>query len=173
MPGSNDRQRRQAREKFRRQQELRIARQRVLRRRWITGVSVVAAVGLVAGLLLAFLPGGGKHPSASPKKSPTASASASARHGVGDGSRRARASLYLYGGDPGSEEGEPPAGHAGLYGELHGDAQHQPWQDHLQPAQQQGHLHGQLLCPPGRGRLLQQHPVPPSGEQRHLRAAVR
>ena len=78
MPGSNDRQRRQAREKFRRQQELRIARQRVLRRRWITGVSVVAAVGLVAGLLLAFLPGGGKHPSASPKKSPTASASASA-----------------------------------------------------------------------------------------------
>ena len=84
MPGSNDRQRRQARERYRRQQEMRIARQRVLRKRWLTGVSVVAAAGLVAGLLLVFLPGGGKHPSASPKKSataaatPTASASATA-----------------------------------------------------------------------------------------------
>jgi len=78
VPGNYDRQRRQARERYRRQQELRIARQRVLRKRWLTGLSVVAAAGLVAGLLLAFLPGGGKHPSAAPKKSPTASASASA-----------------------------------------------------------------------------------------------
>jgi peptidyl-prolyl cis-trans isomerase B (cyclophilin B) len=78
VPGNYDRQRRQARERYRRQQELRIARQRVLRKRWLTGLSVVAAVGLVAGLLLAFLPGGGKHPSASPKKSATPSASASA-----------------------------------------------------------------------------------------------
>ncbi len=78
MPGKNDRQRRQAREKYRRQQELRIARQRALRKRWLTGVSVVAGAALIAGLLLAFLPGGGKHPSASPTKSPTAKATASA-----------------------------------------------------------------------------------------------
>jgi peptidyl-prolyl cis-trans isomerase B (cyclophilin B) len=78
VPGKNDRQRRQAREKYRRQQELRIARQRQLRKRLLTGVSVVAAAGLIAGLLLAFLPSGGKHPSASPKKSATASPTASA-----------------------------------------------------------------------------------------------
>src|SRR5580658_10761558 len=73
VPGSNDRQRRQAREKYRRQQELRIARQRQLRKRWLTVFSVVAAVGLIVGLLFAFLPGGGKHPTAAPKKTPTSS----------------------------------------------------------------------------------------------------
>jgi peptidyl-prolyl cis-trans isomerase B (cyclophilin B) len=78
VPGKNDRQRRQAREKYRRQQELRVARQRQLRRRYLTGFSVVAAAGLIAGLLFAFLPGGAKHPSASPTKSPTASATPTA-----------------------------------------------------------------------------------------------
>jgi peptidyl-prolyl cis-trans isomerase B (cyclophilin B) len=75
VPGSNDRQRRQAREKYRRQQELRIARQRQLRKRWLTVFSVVAAAGLIVGLLFAFLPGGTKHPAAAPKKTPTGSSS--------------------------------------------------------------------------------------------------
>ena len=77
MAGKNERQRRQAREKHRRQQELRAARQRQLRKRWLTGLSAVAVAGLIAALLVVFLPGGGaKKPSASASKSPSASASA-------------------------------------------------------------------------------------------------
>ena len=79
MAGKNERQRRQAREKYRRQQEQRVTRQRQLRKRWITGGSAVLAVGLIAALLVVFLPGGsGKKASASSTKSPSASASASA-----------------------------------------------------------------------------------------------
>jgi peptidyl-prolyl cis-trans isomerase B (cyclophilin B) len=79
VAGKNERQRRQAREKYRRQQELRVARQRQLRKRWLTGLSAVLAAGLIAALLVAFLPGGGaKKPTASASKSPSASASATA-----------------------------------------------------------------------------------------------
>ena len=79
MAGRSERQRRQAREKHRRQQELRAARQRQLRKRWLTGISAVAVAGLIAGLVVVFLPSGsGKKASASASKSPTASASASA-----------------------------------------------------------------------------------------------
>ncbi len=81
MAGKNERQRRQAREKHRRQQELRTIRQRQVRKRWLTGLSAVVAAGLIAALLVVFLPGGsGKDASASASasKSPSASASASA-----------------------------------------------------------------------------------------------
>ena len=79
MAGKNERQRRQAREKYRRQQEQRIARQRQLRKRWVTGIAAAAAAGLVAALLVVFIPGGsGKKASASSSHSPSASASASA-----------------------------------------------------------------------------------------------
>ena len=80
MAGKNERQRRQARERYRRQQELRTVRQRQVRKRWLTGFSAVAAAGLIAALLVAFLPGGSakKDPAAAAKKSPSASASASA-----------------------------------------------------------------------------------------------
>ena len=79
MAGKNERQRRQAREKYRRQQELRVSRQRQIRKRWLTGISAVVAAGLIAALLVVFLPGGsGKKASASATHSPTASASASA-----------------------------------------------------------------------------------------------
>jgi peptidyl-prolyl cis-trans isomerase B (cyclophilin B) len=79
VAGKNERQRRQAREKHRRQQEIRVARQRQVRKRWLTGISAVAAAGLVAALLVVFLPGGsGKKASASASKSPSASASATA-----------------------------------------------------------------------------------------------
>jgi peptidyl-prolyl cis-trans isomerase B (cyclophilin B) len=79
VAGKNERQRRQAREKHRRQQELRVARQRQVRKRMITGISGLAVLGLIAVLLLVFLPGGGaKKASASDTKSPKASASASA-----------------------------------------------------------------------------------------------
>jgi peptidyl-prolyl cis-trans isomerase B (cyclophilin B) len=79
VAGNSERQRRQAREKHRRQQELRLARQRQLRKRWLTGFSAVLALGLIAALLVVFLPGGnGKKPSAAASKSPSASASASA-----------------------------------------------------------------------------------------------
>ncbi len=79
MAGKNERQRRQARERYRRQQEERTARQRQVRRRWLTGIAAVAAAGLIAALLVVFLPGGnGKNASAQSGKSPSASASASA-----------------------------------------------------------------------------------------------
>jgi len=79
VAGKNERQRRQAREKYRRQQELRVSRQRQIRKRWLTGISAVVAAGLIAALLVVFLPGGsGKKASASATHSPTASASASA-----------------------------------------------------------------------------------------------
>jgi peptidyl-prolyl cis-trans isomerase B (cyclophilin B) len=79
VAGKTERQRRQAREKHRRQQELRMARQRQIRKRWLTGASGVVALGLIAALLVVFLPGGGaKKPAASTSKKATASASASA-----------------------------------------------------------------------------------------------
>jgi peptidyl-prolyl cis-trans isomerase B (cyclophilin B) len=79
VAGKSERQRRQAREKYRRQQELRAARQRQLRKRWLTGVIAIAAAGLLAALLVVVLPSGnGKNASASSSTSPTASPSASA-----------------------------------------------------------------------------------------------
>jgi peptidyl-prolyl cis-trans isomerase B (cyclophilin B) len=78
VAGKNERQRRQARDRYRRQQEARLARRTQIRRRALIGTSAIAVAGLIAGLLLAFLPGGGKHPSASPSKSPTATPTASA-----------------------------------------------------------------------------------------------
>jgi len=83
VAGKNERQRRQARERYRRQQEQRVARQRQVRKRWVTGVSAVAAAGLIAALLVVFLPGeSSKNASASPSKSPSASASASSSAGT-------------------------------------------------------------------------------------------
>jgi len=77
VAGKNERQRRIAREKYRRQQELRAARRRQIRKRSTIGVSAVLAVALIVSLLLVFLPGGNsKHPTASASKSPTATASA-------------------------------------------------------------------------------------------------
>jgi peptidyl-prolyl cis-trans isomerase B (cyclophilin B) len=78
VAGKNERQRRQARERYRRQQEQRAVRQRQVRKRWVTGICAVAAAGLIAGLLVVFLPGSGKNASASASKSPTPSNSASA-----------------------------------------------------------------------------------------------
>jgi peptidyl-prolyl cis-trans isomerase B (cyclophilin B) len=78
VAGKNERQRRQARERYRRQQEQRVVRQRQVRKRWVTGVCAVAAAGLIAALLVVFLPGSGKNASASASKSPTPSHSASA-----------------------------------------------------------------------------------------------
>jgi peptidyl-prolyl cis-trans isomerase B (cyclophilin B) len=78
VAGKNERQRRIARERYRRQQELRTLRQRQIRRRVTIGGSAVLVAGLIAGLLLAFIPGNAKHPSASASKSPKATASATA-----------------------------------------------------------------------------------------------
>jgi peptidyl-prolyl cis-trans isomerase B (cyclophilin B) len=78
VAGKNERQRRQARERYRRQQEQRAVRQRQVRKRWVTGICAVAAAGLIAALLVVFLPGSGKKASASASKSPTPSHSASA-----------------------------------------------------------------------------------------------
>ena len=58
MAGKNERQRRQARERYTRQQEERRTRQQQVRKRWLIGISALAAVGLIAALLVVFLPGG-------------------------------------------------------------------------------------------------------------------
>ncbi|HEX6522635.1 MAG TPA: peptidylprolyl isomerase [Streptosporangiaceae bacterium] len=78
MAGNRDRQRRIARERYRRQQELRRAKRQVVRKRTLIGLSIAATAGLIAGLLLAFLPSGTHKATASPTRSPTASATPSA-----------------------------------------------------------------------------------------------
>jgi peptidyl-prolyl cis-trans isomerase B (cyclophilin B) len=77
VAGKNERQRRIAREKHRRQQELRMARRRQQRKRGVIVLSVILGAALIASLLAVFLPGGStKHPSASASKSPSATPSA-------------------------------------------------------------------------------------------------
>jgi peptidyl-prolyl cis-trans isomerase B (cyclophilin B) len=78
VAGKNERQRRLAREKHRRQQELRMARRRQQRKRGVIALSVILGAALIASLLAVFLPSGSteKHPSASPSKSASATPSA-------------------------------------------------------------------------------------------------
>jgi peptidyl-prolyl cis-trans isomerase B (cyclophilin B) len=77
VAGRNERQRRIARERHRRQQEQRLVRQRQVRRRWLIGLSGVLVLALVGSLLAVFLPSGKpKKPAAAASKSPSASASA-------------------------------------------------------------------------------------------------
>jgi peptidyl-prolyl cis-trans isomerase B (cyclophilin B) len=79
VAGKNERQRRQAREKHRRQQEMRLARQRKVRRRWAIGTLAVLVAAGVGTLLLIFLPSGSpKKAAAAPSKSPSPTASATA-----------------------------------------------------------------------------------------------
>ena len=78
MAGKSERQRRIAREKYRRQQEIRMARRRQQRKRGVIALSVILGAALIASLLAVFLPGGTpkKHPTASATKSPSATPSA-------------------------------------------------------------------------------------------------
>ena len=78
MAGKNERQRRIAREKYRRQQEIRMARRRQQRKRGVIALSVILGAALIASLLAVFLPSGStkKHSSASPSKSASATPSA-------------------------------------------------------------------------------------------------
>jgi peptidyl-prolyl cis-trans isomerase B (cyclophilin B) len=78
VAGNRDRQRRIARERHRRQMELRQARRQQVRKWTLMGLSIVAVGGLIAGLLLAFLPSGKPKPAAAATSSPTASATPSA-----------------------------------------------------------------------------------------------
>jgi peptidyl-prolyl cis-trans isomerase B (cyclophilin B) len=79
VAGKNERQRRIARERYRRQQEERLSRQRRMRKRGLIGGSALLAAALIASLLVVFLPGGStKHPAASASKSATPSPSATA-----------------------------------------------------------------------------------------------
>jgi peptidyl-prolyl cis-trans isomerase B (cyclophilin B) len=78
VAGKSERQRRIAREKYRRQQEIRMARRRQQRKRGVIVLSAVLGAALIASLLAVFLPGGTpkKHPTASASKSPSATPSA-------------------------------------------------------------------------------------------------
>jgi len=78
VAGKSERQRRIAREKYRRQQEIRMARRRQQRKRGVIVLSVVLGAALIASLLAVFLSGGTpkKHPAASASKSPSATPSA-------------------------------------------------------------------------------------------------
>jgi peptidyl-prolyl cis-trans isomerase B (cyclophilin B) len=78
VAGKNERQRRIAREKYRRQQEIRMARRRQQRKRGVIALSVILGAALIASLLAVFLPGAStkKHPPASASKSPSATPSA-------------------------------------------------------------------------------------------------
>jgi peptidyl-prolyl cis-trans isomerase B (cyclophilin B) len=110
VAGNSERQRRQAREKHRRQQELRLARQRQLRKRWLTGFSAVLAAGLVAALLVVFIPSGNsKKPSAAASKSPSASASASATTSAATVAEPAHHCTYTAATPVSKKVGLPPA----------------------------------------------------------------
>ncbi len=76
MAGNKDRERRRARERHERQRQQRLERQRKIRQRTGIGLAVVLALGLIAGLMLAFATGGS--PKASPKPTATAKASSTA-----------------------------------------------------------------------------------------------
>jgi peptidyl-prolyl cis-trans isomerase B (cyclophilin B) len=78
VAGKNERQRRIAREKYRRQQEIRMARRRQQRKRGVIVLSAVLGAALIASLLAVFLPSGTpkKHPTAAASKSPSATPSA-------------------------------------------------------------------------------------------------
>jgi len=77
VAGKSERQRRIAREKHRRQQELRMARRRQRRKRGVIALSFILGAALTASLLAVYVFGGTtKHPSASASKSPSATPSA-------------------------------------------------------------------------------------------------
>lgn len=82
MPGSTERQRRRARERYERQQEIRRQRQRKVRK-W-TGITLVilAVCGLAGGLTAAFAGGSPSKSAAAakPKSSPAAATAEPARH---------------------------------------------------------------------------------------------
>ncbi|HSZ42110.1 MAG TPA: peptidylprolyl isomerase [Trebonia sp.] len=78
MPGSNERKRRLARERYERQQQRRRERQRKIQKWSVISLAVIAVLGLAGGLTAAFAGGSTpKHTTAS-KATPTASPSASA-----------------------------------------------------------------------------------------------
>jgi peptidyl-prolyl cis-trans isomerase B (cyclophilin B) len=80
VAGDKDRQRRLARERHLQQLAIRQARRARRRKQGLIGLSIVAACGLIAGLVLAFLPSSTPKPkvSAHASSSPTASASTAA-----------------------------------------------------------------------------------------------
>jgi peptidyl-prolyl cis-trans isomerase B (cyclophilin B) len=83
VAGDKERQRRLARERHLQQQALNRARRERRRKQGIIGLSVLAACGLIAGLVLVFLPSSPKpkasaHASSSPKATATPSASTAA-----------------------------------------------------------------------------------------------
>jgi len=76
LAGSRERDRRRARERYERLQQIQHERRRKIRQRSLIGLAVVCVLGLVAGLTITFV--GGTTPKAAPKPKPTASASPSA-----------------------------------------------------------------------------------------------
>jgi len=77
VAGKNERQRRIAREKHRRRQEIRMARRRQQRKRGLIALSFILGAALTASLLAVYVFGGvTEHPSASASKSPSATPSA-------------------------------------------------------------------------------------------------
>jgi peptidyl-prolyl cis-trans isomerase B (cyclophilin B) len=76
LAGSRERERRRARERYEKQRETRLARQRALRKRFGIGLAVVCVLGLIGGITALLV--GGSTPTAAKKPKATASASASA-----------------------------------------------------------------------------------------------
>ena len=74
MPGSQERQRRRARERFERQREVRRQHQRVIRKRAGIALAVVLVLGLAGGLTAAFAGGSPSKTAAAPKPSASAAA---------------------------------------------------------------------------------------------------
>jgi peptidyl-prolyl cis-trans isomerase B (cyclophilin B) len=76
LAGSRERERRRARERYERQQAVRLAKRRKIQKRFGIGLAVVCVLGLIGGLTAVFV--GGSKPAAATKPKATASPSATA-----------------------------------------------------------------------------------------------
>jgi len=171
LAGNPERERRRARERYERERTARLEKQRRTRKRAGIGVALFCVLGLIAGVSIALFSGGGSS-AATAKPKPTAKATASATP-----STSASAAAVT-----------EPAQHCTYTSATDGTVVKAP----LPPASPDYKatyaatintnlgpikidlLNSKALRPPGLGRFLEQHPVPPGVKQRRpLHAAVR
>ncbi len=176
VAGKNERRRKLARDAHQRRIERQV--QRARRAKQISVSAIVAVIVVAVGVLAAVIAGAfsstqglgerggepsGRTPSVTPSATPSPSNTAA----------MVERQVRLHQERPGLPQGKPAAGEAGHQGHLRGDGQDQSRHDRDRPAEQQGAVHGGVVCLTCQPALLQQHAMPPAHHNRHLRASVR